>query len=474
MRSVVLAVAFALAGCVSTSTVWFGASPDRRRRVEIVEHGEGEQRVVLDGVAGPAFLGVGVDNLAWSPDGARLAYAARTDAGWSVVVDGAIGPSFDGIGPIVWSPTSRTLAYAAARGESWILVEDGKESPPWDQILVASLTYSHDGERFAYVVEDGVAEGGAPRFRAVVDGVPGPPAAGIGELRFTEDSRHYAYLRRQGVRSQLVFDGVGSDEYEAIASYTLDETGATRAFVIKTEKRWHVVVGDIIGPAYERITNVLLSKDGRHWVYAAKLGPIELVVRDGIQSAEYEAVRPNSLRMSNDGARWAFVARQAGSWSVIENDRALGWYPAIGDPVFAGDVTLFTAKSDLGWFVVRDRLSGNVYAAVGEPVASGDGAHSAYLARMGSQLLVVRDGEEIPVGLALEGTLAWSRDGKRLGCVVGDADARKLSFWIDGALRPFDQEELAAALMKPSADTRLEAQVDADLLRRWVSAELER
>lgn len=478
-------------GCGAASTVWFGMSPDRGHRLEIVERGDHDQRVVLDGVEGPSFLGVGVEAVTWSHDGARVAYAARSAAGWSVVVDGGAGalrgPSgaaFDGIGPIVWSPDDRRLAYAAARGPKWVVVEGGVEGLPWDAILARSLVYSPNSARFAYVAADESADEDAPHVRAVIDGVAEPAASGIGDLRFSADGRHYAYLRRDGERSSLVLDGVASAPYAGIASYSIDDDASVVALVVKVEDQWRARIGDDLGPPFERVTSIALTKDGAHTLYGARFGagdapagPRELVVHDLVEGKPYDAIRPTSLRLAEDG-RYAYAARAPAGWTVVRGapggEKELGWFRAVGDPVLVAHSVLFSAKSDVGSFVVKDGVTQGTYAAVGEIVASSSGGHFAHVARMGSQMLVVRDGAEIPVDLVLEGTLAWSRDGERLGCIVGDAAARNLSFWIDGEARPFDQEELAAALMKRPEAERLEARVDADLLRAWVAAELER
>jgi len=470
------AISLALAGCATSSTVWFGMSPDRRHRLAIVERADLDQRVVLDGVEGPSFLGVGVEAVTWSHHGARVAYAARSERGWSVVVDGAPGLAFEGIGPIVWSPDDRRLAYAAMRGPKWVLVENGVEGPPWDEILAASLLYSPDGARFAYVAADTTADENAPHVRVVIDGVAEPAASGIGDLRFSADSRHYTYLRRDGARSSLVVDGVARATHDGIASYSLDDRADVIALVVNIEDRWHAQIGEDLGPPFARVTSIQLTKDGAHSLYGAKLdasGPSEVVVHDRVLGKPYEAIRPNSLCLAEDG-RYAFAAHDGRGWTVVLGEQELGHFLAVGDPVLLARSVLFTAKSEVGSFVVKDGAAQGTYAAVGAPVASADGEHFAHVARMGSQMLVVRDGAEIPLDLVIEGTLAWSHDGRRLGCIVGDAGARDLSFWIDGATRPFDQEELAAALMKTAEDQRLDAKMDGALLRAWVAAELER
>jgi signal transduction histidine kinase len=76
------AALLALMGC-GPGVVWYGKSPDRGRAAVVLQDGDG-QRVRVNGRDGPRFLGIGVEAMAWSPDGRRLAYPARTAEGWVV------------------------------------------------------------------------------------------------------------------------------------------------------------------------------------------------------------------------------------------------------------------------------------------------------------------------------------------------------------------------------------------------------
>jgi hypothetical protein len=80
----------------------------------------GEWKVLRRGLEGPATKQTGgvydeVRDLAWSPDGAHLAFRARDGAGWHVVVDGQAGAAFDEVGPPRWSADSAHVAHGARR-----------------------------------------------------------------------------------------------------------------------------------------------------------------------------------------------------------------------------------------------------------------------------------------------------------------------------------------------------------------------
>jgi dipeptidyl aminopeptidase/acylaminoacyl peptidase len=109
----------------------------------------------------------------FSPDGTRLAYAARQGKTARVVLEpGRTTTTHRAVGEPVFSPDGRSLAYAA--------VDDGKE-------------------------------------RVVLDDVAGPSYNAIGKLTFSPDGRHLAYETRTGDKWRLVVDGVAGPEYGRLA-----------------------------------------------------------------------------------------------------------------------------------------------------------------------------------------------------------------------------------------------------------------
>jgi Tol biopolymer transport system component len=108
-------------------------SPDGRRFVHVVnQRDEKNQRdvgfLVDDGRQGPVYDQI-KGRPTFSPDGSRLAYVARKDWKWRVVVNGVEGPAFYNIGEgsVTFSPDSAHLAYTAWRAGKWRLVIDDRE-----------------------------------------------------------------------------------------------------------------------------------------------------------------------------------------------------------------------------------------------------------------------------------------------------------------------------------------------------------
>lgn len=188
----------------------------------------------------------GVSRPAFSPDGARLAYAARRDKNDEVVfVDGQAGQRYQSIvGIPVFSGDSRHVAFAVLDAGVVNLVVDGEKlgdccSAETD--FIDAITFAPDSHRIAYVGVTGGSnhkKGLSARAKrcVYVDGLTGPQydALGISDLRFSPDSRHVAYLVRdleEGSRhvSFVVTDGVEGQHYDAVYPGTVIvlDTGVT-------------------------------------------------------------------------------------------------------------------------------------------------------------------------------------------------------------------------------------------------------
>jgi len=98
--------------------------------------------VVVDGQVGPEYDSLLPDKPFFSPDGKRFAYTAHRGQKRVVVVDGESGPEYDDIGmgpPLlapgrpavmgyrspIFSPDSKHVAYIARKDQKWFVVVDG-------------------------------------------------------------------------------------------------------------------------------------------------------------------------------------------------------------------------------------------------------------------------------------------------------------------------------------------------------------
>ena len=111
------------------------------------------------------------------------------------------------------------------------------------------------------------------------------------------------------------------------------------------------------------------------------------------------------------------------------------------------------------------------YAWVGAPAWSEDGTQIGYLARRGSQGIVVHGKGLTALDGAVEGSLILGERG-RWACVAAYPSARRFYVVIDGVPRvPFDMDELTAEVARRPYGELL-AGAEGAIFRRWVSAEL--
>ncbi|MEK7397991.1 MAG: hypothetical protein AAB116_13745, partial [Candidatus Poribacteria bacterium] len=125
-------------------------------------------------------------NFVVSPDNKRLAYLARRDDGWFVVVDGSEGKGYELIvqGRLMFSPNSKRIAYVATRNDKMIVIIDDVESKEYDWI--GNIVFSPDSERVVYTA------GESGRLFVVLDGIAGNNYDDIGIPVFSPDSKRLA------------------------------------------------------------------------------------------------------------------------------------------------------------------------------------------------------------------------------------------------------------------------------------------
>ncbi len=161
------------------------------------------------------------------------------------------------------------------------------------------------------------------------------------------------------------------------------------------------------------------------------------------------------------------------TWRAV-TDGVPGPAPSI-PPVLAprGDRWATLAPLGAARFVLTDRGPGRAFAWVGGPTWSDDGSQIGYLARRGSQSVVVHGDGLTALDGAVEGALVPG-EGDRWACVAACPAARRFYVVIAGIPRvPFDMDELTAEVARRPHGELL-AGAEGAIFRRWVSAELKR
>jgi hypothetical protein len=183
----------------------YGFSRDGRHFAYI-----GDGKVIRDGVEGKDR--VGAWELLFSPDGAHLAVAGVRNHRPVVLVDGVeVKGSANRIDQHVafrFSPDGARLAFAARQS----VFLNGVEGKRFAEVDGTSLTFSRDGTRLAYVAARRLG-----RYLVVTNGVEGKEYHEIrtSSLTFSADGAHLAYVARSGEKWVLVVDGVEVGTYDA-------------------------------------------------------------------------------------------------------------------------------------------------------------------------------------------------------------------------------------------------------------------
>jgi hypothetical protein len=345
-------------------------SADSRHMAYAARNTQNQWFAVVDGVerhdkhpSAKGHPGISPD-LLFSLDGRRLAYVASVDSGSAVkqfvVVDGQEGAQYDEIAGLAMSPNGERVAYAARTGNQWAVVVDGREGPRHEGVLGQTPVFSPDGRHVAYAGRDG------GRVFVVVDRKRGRDYDGMGgAIFFGPDSARVVYSPGVGRRRAVV---VGEEElglYERIDDYSFVFTsdGKHLAYKAGDANSWFVVVdgkrggsyagvgrpvftsdgrvaytacdrcggglredaavsvvldGRKIGAAYGSIAEpIAFSADGRRMAFVAKRGLAQLVVVDGKEERPYASIAPESLVFSPTGRDLVYVAAKDATRRVV-------------------------------------------------------------------------------------------------------------------------------------------------------------
>ena len=231
-------------------------SPNSESVLAVAEAEKGGYCLLLDGKQ--LAKGARYDAPAFSPDGARVAYACElvkkgaiasdwTAIKWYVACgDLRLGLDFDGAGSPVFSPDGKRIAFKAERSAKVGISIDGK-APAFEWNFVSAPVFSPDGARIAFAASADCNV--TPGYR-----VTSLPGAGL----------------VTGGSWQLVVDGKASEsKFDAVSALTFSPDGKRLAYRARTGDKWRVVCDGQASADFEFVGPPVLSPDGKRVAFGA-------------------------------------------------------------------------------------------------------------------------------------------------------------------------------------------------------------
>lgn len=185
-------------------------------------------RAIIDGAPSPPFRAI--SSPIFSPNGKRIAYYAQRGDKRFVVSDFHESALYDEIAPfsLVFDAESQTLAFAARRNKLWRVVVNDAEGPEYDSVSNPVVA----GDSAAYV-----ATRAKDKF-VVFRGVEGPHYPWIDNLVLDTDGKHHAYLASQREEMFVVIDSVPQKvEFAVSGTLAISADGHHWACLIANESR---------------------------------------------------------------------------------------------------------------------------------------------------------------------------------------------------------------------------------------------
>ena len=391
------------------------------RKIAFISQRDGLRRVVINGVEGKPFARA--LRFRFSENGEHyFHFAQRTDGKGCVVVDGVESEPCDMLAndAAQISPDGKRVAYAAKRGAKWRMVVDGKEVAAGDAIQ--HITFSRDSRRLAY----GLRKDG--KWRVVIDGVEQPAYDDLGRtgIQFSDDGSHIAYTAIKDARECLVIDGKEGPFFDAITDFHLTADGKRSYLIALSNQRGLVVVDGKEQASYQKPFGLSFSADGSRVVVGARNDGKDFLVIDGQAQAPFDDVTEPVF--SVDGKVIVYAGRRTGKWRLIREGKEGEPHDAIPSIAISPDGRR-VAHASVDNQIATVQVNGQILGKYSEVWSGGlhfspDGKHLVYGARRKDQWFLVVDGVEgEPIGDFVAGSRPAFDSPDRFNVLIRRVDA---------------------------------------------------
>ena len=404
--------------------------------------------------------------LTLSQKGMRVASTrAKANGKWIVQIDGMESPEYDEVlktvptpqiiigpagdittysvgfqGPVAFSPDGKRYAYTARTGEDVIVIADGKEifrgkrspsAPP-----VEALQFTADGRHVYFFSANGTTLNSKVM---IVDGKPAsPPVSEVQPLLFSADGSHWllnAGKATQPTEKVMVLDGKTLDypcENARIFPDGLHVACVTRNITTGRAAQAVLVDGKITVSGTPKIGLLKVSPSGDVFVTAVDAANVPTLYRNG--ALVQGSLGASTVTFSADGKHWAAVGMSGGGvarWVIVDGKKQKD-YKMVSDVIFSADGTAwaYNGQSERGWhtIVTGEEREPNAIAR-GGPMFSKTGHNYVYTAGPSTTKVYYNGTASAPLhsvwGLEL------SPDGTRYAYYAG-IDALTTELVVDG------------------------------------------
>ena len=350
---------------------------------------------------------LGYEALAGSSDANSIVLIATYEDGRVVFVSDRPGPKFAALAQVKVTG-EKSAAYIGIADDTYHVLWNGETVGKYE--WAGKLYPSLDGSAIAYPIADSLDH---QRYRVIVNGSAGNSFDSIGEIVWHPQKLQIAYVARNG----------------------------------ETE---HLVLGDLLLPAFERVRGVQFSPGGEIYYWGMKDGNWWLCNANGpIECSEGTYPPPFGRLLFTDNDRMCFWICKRSKWFVRNGNDAYGPWPAYQDvvsgPIWSAGTLAYVSTHRNRARVCRNENAEEEFDAVGHPAVQGNTL--AYKARdNNSEFLVLNKTrgrphdvlwpeeredatylEDVPV-ISATGSLAFVAAVENQEAVVVAAEAEKMIY----------------------------------------------
>jgi len=134
-------------------------------------------------------------------------------------------------------------------------------------------------------------------------------------LTTSQDSRHAAFIVKDGSRQSVMWDGKAGKKYDEVASIIFSADGRRLMYGARNGQKWFVVVDGKESPRYDGVAALSFSPDGKQVIYAPRQGGKQFMLVNGQAGPKFDSV--TFMTFSSNGQHMAYSGKSGEKWVVV-------------------------------------------------------------------------------------------------------------------------------------------------------------